>query len=264
MRLVKIPMENRKKLRKRPKKAVGSAKQHKTRKNKSNAQTVPQKSALLKKSSKAEFLKSKGKEPLTRPKRKTRKKGKRFKSQNSLSKKKQVSRSKQRFKVLFIIFSMTLITCIFVSSVFFEIYRVNGYSMVPTLRDRDLVLIKKEKSVQRFDLVLIKRGTTYQIRRVIGLPKEDIQYINDSLYVDGEMVVERFLINQINEAQQSGGNFTKDFSLIDISGASKIPEEAYFVLADNREYSSDSRDYGLVNKNQIIGVITINFSDLKT
>ncbi|WP_265460120.1 signal peptidase I [Enterococcus sp. HY326] len=264
MRLVKIPMENKKKLRKRPKKSVGSAKQHKTKKINSSTQIVSKKSALLQTSGKAEFRKSKGEEPLACPQRKTRKKGKRFKPQNSLSKKKQVGRSKQRFKELLLVFSMTLITCLFVSSFLFEIYRVNGYSMVPTLRDRDLVLLKKNKSVQRFDLVLIKRGNTYQIRRVIGLPKEDIQYINDSLYVNGEMVVERFLINQINEAQQSGGNFTKDFNLIDISGASKIPEEAYFVLADNREYSSDSRDYGLVSENQIIGVITINFSDLKT
>ncbi|MGL4695717.1 signal peptidase I [Enterococcus larvae] len=142
-----------------------------------------------------------------------------------------------------------------ISTLFFGVEKVNGYSMMPTLTDGDTVFIRKSKDVERMDMVLFQRGQVQQIRRVIGLPGERIYYSDDVLYVNGEAVDEKFIINEINEAQKNGGQYTGDFQLLAISGAQVVPDKCYLVLADNREYGSDSREYGLITSEQIIGIV---------
>ncbi|WP_249274577.1 signal peptidase I [Candidatus Enterococcus clewellii] len=144
-----------------------------------------------------------------------------------------------------------------VSSFFIKITKVSGYSMMPTLQDNNTVLVQKTASIERFDLVLFQRGKTQQIRRIIGLPGEQITYTDDFLYVNGEPVDEKFIIDEINEAQKNGGQYTADFQLHDINNENKLPKDSYLVLGDNREYGFDSREYGLIDRQQIIGIVKI-------
>lgn len=150
--------------------------------------------------------------------------------------------------------SLSFIFCLLIAAYFFKISVIDGYGMMPTLRAQDIVLINKTKEVRRFDVVLLRLGNTYQVRRVIGFPDESLAYKNDDLFIDGEMVYERFISQQVNEAQRNGGNYTKDFQLTDID-QSKIGENEYFVLGDNREYCIDSRQYGFITEEQIVGVV---------
>lgn len=149
----------------------------------------------------------------------------------------------------------TAVVFLSISLFFFGTVKVQGYSMMPTLKDGDTVLIRKSKTVKRMDIILFQRGNTQQIRRVIGLPGERIEYSDDILYVDGNIIDERFIINEINEAQKNGGQYTEDFRLQDINEEQVIPEKCYLVLGDNREYGSDSREYGLIGHDQIVGVV---------
>lgn len=151
--------------------------------------------------------------------------------------------------VIAVLFSLVI------SSFFIKVTGVSGYSMMPTLQDGDTVLVRKTKNVERFDLVLFQRGETQQVRRVIGLPGEQIKYSEDFLYVNGAVVDEKFIIDEINETQKNGGQYTKDFQLYEINENIVIPENSYLVLGDNREYGYDSRDYGLIDSQQIIGVV---------
>ena len=92
------------------------------------------------------------------------------------------------------------------------------------------------------------------VKRVIGLPGEHIEYKDNKLYVNGSLVLE----NNISVE-------TKDFKLEDI-GYETIPKDMYFVLGDNRTNSSDSREFGLVKKDEIIGKIVMRlypFSKIK-
>lgn len=126
--------------------------------------------------------------------------------------------------------------------------------MMPTLRDRNVVLVRKTDQIKRFNVVYFRQGNTMQLRRVVGLPGESIAYKDDTLYVNGTVVEEKFIIDDINEAQRNGGQYTEDFTLQDLTGKATIPETCYLVLADNRSYGSDSRQYGLVTEEQVIGV----------
>ena len=80
------------------------------------------------------------------------------------------------------------------------------------------------------------------IKRVVGLPGDYIEYKDNYLYVNGVKYKESFINDVI----------TEDFNLKEL-GYDKIPDGMYLVLGDNRENSRDSRNYGLIKKDQIIG-----------
>ena len=133
---------------------------------------------------------------------------------------------------------------------------VSGDSMVPTLKDRQLLLLNKINyrinDIKRFDIVVINLDKKEIIKRVIGLPGEEITYRSNSLYVDGHEV-------------ETNYNFdTDDFSLKTICNCSRIPEDKYLVLGDNRSVSADSRIIGLIDKKDILGNVNISLWPIKT
>ena len=124
---------------------------------------------------------------------------------------------------------------------------VSGNSMKPNFNDGELLLVRKikynEKTIKRFDVVVIKKDKEEIIKRVIGLPGDKVEYIDNKLYINGEYIKEPFLNDDV---------YTTNFSLSDIN-LEKIPENCYLVLGDNREISLDSRTFGCFSKDKILG-----------
>lgn len=119
---------------------------------------------------------------------------------------------------------------------------VNGASMEPTLHNNELVLINKiglNKGIDRYDIVVVKYENSTIIKRVIGLPYETVEYINDTLYIDGEIVNTKVDFE-----------YTKDFKLT-------AGKNEYIVLGDNRNISKDSRIIGPVKESDIIGKVDL-------
>lgn len=122
---------------------------------------------------------------------------------------------------------------------------VDGSSMYPTLKDNDVLLLKKyDHHYQYGDIVILKHSKSRLVKRIIGVPGDDIKVSNQKLYINGEEVNDPY------------SYLTYDFSLKDF-GYNKIPENYYFVMGDNRSASSDSRVLGLIQKSDILG--TTNF-----
>lgn len=117
--------------------------------------------------------------------------------------------------------------------------KVNGESMMTTLHDNDIMILNvidyKINGVNRFDIVVIDEGSEYLIKRVIGLPGENVKYIDNVLYIDGKKVKDNF----------ANGD-TTDFEV-------DVPEGRYFVLGDNRTNSLDSRYFGAFLEKDILG-----------
>ena len=128
--------------------------------------------------------------------------------------------------------------------------RVDGPSMEDTLKNGDILLLNKlNKSIKRFDIVVIYKSDIRLIKRVIGLPGENIEYKDNELYINGKVVEDVALIR------------TGDFTLKELYGVDRIPEDYYFVLGDNRTVSKDSRyyDIGLIKRSEIAGTTSFRF-----
>ena len=116
---------------------------------------------------------------------------------------------------------------------------VTGNSMDQTLSQGDMILFQQAD------------GTIY-IKRVIGLPGDDIRYEKDQLYINGEKIAESFLTNNRSHDHQVSP-YTTDFKLDELIGEKKLPKDEYFVLGDNRRISKDSRSFGTVQSKDILG-----------
>jgi len=128
--------------------------------------------------------------------------------------------------------------------------QVSGSSMESTLSDEDHLIVDKIsyhfKDPERFDIIVFPfqyDKETYYIKRIIGMPGETVQIDADgNIYIDGEVLEE----NYGREVIQNPGRAIEPVVLGD---------DEYFVMGDNRNNSSDSRDLavGNIHKNDIIG-----------
>ena len=135
---------------------------------------------------------------------------------------------------------------------------VDGPSMLPTLHDRDQMIVNKFSyyfnDPERFDIVVFHASSQKDfIKRVIGLPGEHVAVIDDVLHINGEPVAQDFLPVSENDAN-TFDSVRNDFALEEIPGNyDVIPEGHVLVLGDNRGNSTDSRMIGLISTDQIVG-----------
>jgi len=132
--------------------------------------------------------------------------------------------------------------------------RVEGQSMMPKLHDQDRIFVNKfiypmrewlgdKEPIKRGDIVVLlfpDDPSKSYIKRVVGLPGEEINVENGRLYVNGV---------QIDEAYLDPEFLSQD----SMSGPMRVKDHHYFVMGDNRRNSSDSRYWGLVPEKYIYG-----------
>ena len=153
---------------------------------------------------------------------------------------------KDTFKYIILI-----VVILFIAIYVVGLQQIVGISMQPTLENGDIIILDKISykfvNIKRNDIVSIyDDNSKYIVKRIIGLPGENIVYKDNKLYINGEKTDEPYL----------GDIKTEDFNLTDL-GYDKIPEDMYLVLGDNRENSLDSRNsnIGLIDKKNILGKV---------
>lgn len=130
---------------------------------------------------------------------------------------------------------------------------VKGASMVPTYENSDVIIISKISDIDRFDHVVFQSPfeDEYYIKRVIGLPGDTVEMKEDVLIINGEEYDEPYVNRDIENPFQK--RLTENFTLKELTGESEVPEGYLFVLGDNRLRSSDSRHFGLISEESILG-----------
>ena len=130
----------------------------------------------------------------------------------------------------------------------FLLYRVQGESMAPSLRQGDYLLAQRMQgrsntargNLSRGDIVAVDLCGQIQIKRIIGLPKERISLMQGILLVDGERLLEPYL----KGLPPYLGLEDSDY---------EMKQDEYFMMGDNRSHSTDSRHYGPVQRSRIEG-----------
>ena len=140
---------------------------------------------------------------------------------------------------------------------------VRGESMEPTFEDQNKVILSKISEIQRFDMIVFHAPDSDEryIKRVIGLPGDSIEVKDDVLYINGKIYEEPYL--EGNKDADLLGKLTGDFTLEDLTGKSTVPQHSLFVLGDNRLNSKDSRIFGFISENSVIGEVKFRFYPLK-
>lgn len=128
---------------------------------------------------------------------------------------------------------------------------VDGDSMEPVLHDGQSVWVDKLsyrfREPERYDIVVFAyryREGRYYMKRIVGLPGETVQIVDGGVYEDGRLLDEAYGSEPIEKAKRAKNPVI-------------LGEDEYFVLGDNRNYSTDSRDSDVANvaKEQITGKV---------
>ncbi len=159
-----------------------------------------------------------------------------------------------------------LIIFIVIRTFLFSNYVVEGESMMPTLQDGNKLVVNKIGyqigELHRFDVVVFHANEKEDyVKRIIGLPGDKIEYKNDKLYINGDYYPEPYLDKY--KKQYIGSKLTGDFTLKEITEKQTVPKGKIFVLGDNRRGSMDSRYFGFVNKEQVVGKVDLRYWPLQ-
>ncbi|WP_308192259.1 signal peptidase I [Leptospira levettii] len=168
---------------------------------------------------------------------------------------------------------------LFVRIFLFQIYSVQGNSMFPTLEHGSVVFVWKggyaisakffgtellytDPSINKLDLVLfVSQEDELVVKRVIGLPGEFYSIESGRVLIDSMELLENYLPKGTYTSEPSTSVFLNrhhsPFLAMDKQG--RIPPGYYLLLGDNRQYSTDSRSFGLVPVEKIKGKVIFYF-----
>ena len=153
-----------------------------------------------------------------------------------------------------------LIVFFVINHFFFAPVMVDGDSMEPTLVNGDYLLLNKFSDIERFDIVVFPppdQADTQYVKRIIGLPGDTVEYHEDVLYLNGEPTDQSFLNENVDE--DASIYASGDFSLLTLLGVEVVPEGQYFVLGDNRLNSRDSRSFGFIDQESVLGKVSLRY-----
>ncbi len=186
-------------------------------------------------------------------------------------------------QVLYILFFVLILRAFIV-----EIYRIPSGSMKPQLLEGDQILVNKAAyqwkfpllgfgllkfaSPKRGDIVVFTSATNEKdivIKRVVGVPGDTLEYKNKILYINGQEIPTEFISNEIEQDSVSNRQMpvhklTEDLVgvrheiyLKDVPGMEQtkviVPRGQLFVMGDNRDNSRDSRFWGFLPEDNVLG-----------
>jgi len=140
-------------------------------------------------------------------------------------------------------------------NVYFTPIKIVGSSMEPTLTNQEFGVMDQSEGtlarLQRFDIVIVKPNPSidrYLIKRIIGLPGETLVFDQVGQLTINQEPIEQPFIPEVGYQDQTCTN-------INAQGCTPITldAESYFVMGDNRGFSTDSRMFGPIVRAQVIG-----------
>jgi signal peptidase I len=161
---------------------------------------------------------------------------------------------------------LAIIFALLIRMFFFTAYLVEGESMQPSIYAQQRIVVNKMiyhmRIPQRDEIIVLHSNEGRQlIKRVVALPGETVEVIGDVVRINGQAIAQPFLDEVVAQAQVAHTHYnTHDFL------AQKVPIGHVFVMGDNRPYSLDSRGFGFVPLEHLVGraeMVVWPFKDFK-
>ena len=188
----------------------------------------------------------------------------------------------------------TVIIALFVITFVIQAFQIPSESMENTLLIGDYLLVDKVgyspqgswptvlpyAPVKRGEIIVFKwplKPEQHFVKRVIGLPGDRIRIVSGVVYVNGKEVTEPYVVHKAAKAilryrdnfptGQANSHMTAEWyaemSKLTRNGELLVPQENYFVLGDNRDESLDSRYWGLVPRESVVGKPLVIYFSMK-
>jgi len=164
--------------------------------------------------------------------------------------------------ILFLILGVLVFPISFISvyNNFYRPFHIKGDAMYPSLQNDEYYFSNinsvKNGDVNRGDIVVFKAprdpGKDY-VKRIIGIPGDMIMIKEENIYLNSQLLND----NYSNGTPTYPGTFAAEGEEV------IVPENSYFVIGDNRSYSSDSREWGFVPKENLVGKIMFCYHNCK-
>ena len=149
---------------------------------------------------------------------------------------------------------IALILALFIRTFFVQAFKIPTGSMRDTLLEGDRILVNK--FIYRFyepkrgEVIVFKFPRDKKrdfIKRLIALGGETVEIKDGDVYINGKMLTDQQTIRQNYYYNREDWEYGRRNAII------TVPEDSYFVLGDNSAHSSDSRNWGFVNRKDVIG-----------
>lgn len=193
---------------------------------------------------------------------------------------------------------VTIILAVFGTTFVVQAFKIPSASMVPTLLVGDHLLVNKfifggngawydrllpYRKIRRGDVIVFKypyENHPYYVKRVIGLPGDRLRISDEKVYVNDKLLIEPYVVHHLSRADPYMFNFPpRELFVIqseitprwaaelrhDVhNGELVVPPHDYFVMGDNRDDSSDSRYWGFVPRDAIVGRPLVIYWSVRT
>lgn len=166
---------------------------------------------------------------------------------------------------------------IFVRIFLLQIYVVSGHSMLPTLRNGDVVIVWKlffpvkteflpwefiysKPKLERMDIVIFEdQEGEISLKRVVGIPHEYYEINYGRVMIEANVLKEDYIVEGSETGDPSNELVYKfpESPFLEMRKKGRIPPDYYLLLGDNRENSTDSRSMGLVPLDKLRGKVLI-------
>lgn len=142
---------------------------------------------------------------------------------------------------------------------FFEPVTITRQTANEYLHEKDVIVALKPVAIEHGDFILYEHDGKSYVSRVIALPEETVTYMDDVLYRNEQVVEETYL--KTPHVQEY---YTEDLSVSTLTNGEfqSVPDGRYLVLNDNRTNRNDSRTFGLIAAQDVVGRLSFRISPL--
>jgi signal peptidase I len=165
---------------------------------------------------------------------------------------------------------VALVIMLILRATVFDVAKVDGASMQPNLYTGQRVIANKLVydiwAPKRGDVIIFRvpqDDNRIYVKRVIGVPGDEVRYVGDELYVNDALIAEEYLAQSLAHAAAdgnlfNGGGYSFNFPNERVT-QSVVPPNTVLAFGDNRPVSNDSRMIGFVPVDEIIGRADLRF-----